>query len=153
MMSRIRPIQDVRQLQSKAYSLDMPFHMFVLEWIVNDKKYLKGKACEDLTITERNDIIRAISLNIYWQPVILLYEGYDDEAKQVFTIIRGSKVIDTILGFIKDDNKDTPELIVYSELGSTDVDWIESRKLRIIIYENLTEREKIALKMLSAGVQ
>lgn len=144
-MNSIQPEKSVRNLQSKANSLDMPFHMFAQDWVMNEQRSLSAGIDHELTIAERNEIIQTISLNLYWDPIILMNAGYDDEGLQSFIIVRGSKVVQAIIGFLNDDNSNTPELIVYSELEQTDTDWIDSRKLRVIIYENLTQDEKSAL--------
>jgi hypothetical protein len=141
----IQPNELVRNLQSKLTSLELPFYIFIQDWLMNEKRHLTADVNHFLSIRERNEIIQDISLNTQWTPIILYNDGYDDDGLQIFQIIHGSKVVDAISAFINDDDTDTTELIKYNKLGSVDTDWIDSRKLRVMIYDNLTDAEKAVL--------
>jgi len=112
---------------------------------MNEQRCLTADVDHFLSVHERNEIIQSISFNIHWTPIILFNDGYDDNGVQTFQVIRGSKVIEAITGFLDDDNTDTSGLITYSKLGPVDAEWIDSRKLRVMIYDNLTNTEKSVL--------
>ena len=145
MTNSIQPNASVRNLQSKLTSLHLPFYIVTQDWRMNEQRCRTADVNHCLGIHERNAIIQAISFNTQWTPIILFNDGYDDHGVQTFQIIRGSKVIDAITGFLDDDSTDTSGLIRYSTLGPVDTEWIESRKLHVMIYDNLTNAEKSVL--------
>lgn len=145
MANGIQPNESVRNLQSKLTNLDLPFYIFTQDWLMNEQRCLTADVDHFLSVHERNEIIQSISFNIHWTPIILFNDGYDDNGVQTFQVIRGSKVIEAITGFLDDENTDTSGLITYSKLGPVDAEWIDSRKLRVMIYDNLTNTEKSVL--------
>jgi hypothetical protein len=145
MANGIQPNESVRNLQSKLTSLDLPFYIFTQDWLMNEQRCLTADVDHFLGIHERNEIIQSISFNTQWTPIILYNDGYDDNGVQTFQVIHGSKVIDAMTGFLDDDNTDTSGLIKYCKLGPVDTDWIDSRKLHVMIYDNLTNAEKAVL--------
>lgn len=131
---KLIPTKPFQNLQNKTITLDMTVNMFIDDWINHRKKRLVNGV---LTDDDQHKLLQEISLNIgCWTPIVLTNNRLvDDEGVETYQIIHGSSLLNTLIDFKEGK----------FELSCEERDWIRSRKIRVIVYDNLTSDESEAL--------
>ena len=131
---KLVPTKPFQNLQNKTITLDMTVNMFIDDWVDNNKKSLLNGTVTD---EDQYKLLQEISLNIgCWSPIVLMNNRkVDDEGMETYQIIHGSSLLNTLIDFREDKFK----------LSCEERDWIQSRKIRVIVYDDLTPDESAAL--------
>jgi len=131
---KLVPTKPFQNLQNKAITLDMTVNMFIDDWLNNRKRSLTNGV---LNNDDQHKLLEEISLNIgCWTPIVLANSQIvDDEGVETYQIIHGSSLLNTLIDFKEGK----------FELSREERDWIQSRKIRVIVYDNLTSDESDAL--------
>lgn len=131
---KLVPTKPFQNLQNKTITLDMTVNMFIDDWIDNRKKSLLNGIMTD---DDQHKLLQEISLNIgCWSPIVLMNNrSVDDEGVETYQIIHGSSLVNTLIDFREGK----------FELSCEEREWLQSRKIRVIVYDNLTSDESAAL--------
>jgi len=129
---KLIPTKPFQNLQNKTVSLDLTVNMFIDDWINNDKKSLENGVLEGTL----PDMLQQVSLNMgCWVPIVLMHTGFDDDGIQSYQIIHGSTLLNTLLDYSGDK----------FDLTQEEREWFGSRKIRVLVYDNLTSEESAAI--------
>lgn len=131
------PHKSYRNLENKVTVSRISLRRFAEDWLDHDAKVTSIPDAQiDNDISE--EIMKDISCNRFHEPIIIMYGGYDDMGLRQFEIINTSmqnvRIIDRFLN----------EML--TSLEDVDQEWILSRKLTLVIYEDLNEEEAVIVR-------
>jgi hypothetical protein len=137
------PPKSYRNIENKVTVSRISLRRFAEDWLDHDAKVT---SIPDAQIEKNSSelIMKDIACNRFHDPIIILYGGYNDLGLRHFEIIDTSmqnvRIIDQFLN-------DT-----LSSLDDVDQEWILSRKLTLVVYEDLNEDETIIVRNMCHGV-